>query len=194
MNNSGFFKEVLWNLSSYYSATTSEFHFQIFSKSAWVIIYDGACIPKCFYEVVHLENLLLQSPIISLYIKKILLQIMSNYSNTYIFRCFFNLLIVIVKCDIIRAELGLSGRDNTHNDNNTTNEFLWLLWFWDGQSPFRILVSIGTLLHCTLPSISFISSFLGHAKKSILFRQLWWPLPRMTMFHWQQSGYGRMRS
>lgn len=87
MDNSGFFKEVLWNLSSYYSATTSKFHFQVFSKSAWIIIDNSACIPKCFYKVVHLENLLLQSPVISLDIKKILLQIISDYSNSCIFRC-----------------------------------------------------------------------------------------------------------
>lgn len=62
---------------------------------------------------------------------------------------------------------------------------------WDGQPAFRILVSMCLLLHCIIPTDQFASISPGTCKNGILFRQLWWSLPRMTVSHWQQSGCGR---
>lgn len=59
---------------------------------------------------------------------------------------------------------------------------------WDGQLAFRIFLTICLLLHRTIPMNQFACISPGTCKNSILFRQLRWSLPRMTISYRQQSG------
>jgi hypothetical protein len=54
VDDSGFLQKVFRNLCSYYSSRSGKFHFQIFSKSAGIVIYSSACIAKGFDQIVHL--------------------------------------------------------------------------------------------------------------------------------------------
>lgn len=54
VNDTRFLQKVFRNLCPYNSSRRGKFHFQVFSKSAGIIIYNSAGIAKGFDQIVHL--------------------------------------------------------------------------------------------------------------------------------------------
>lgn len=64
--NSGFFKEIFRDSCPHHSSSWCKHHFQIFSKTAGIVIDGSACISKGFHQRVDLQNFLSQGLIICL--------------------------------------------------------------------------------------------------------------------------------
>lgn len=66
MNDAGFLQQVLKDLSSHHHSSTRELHLQILPKAAGVTVDGRAGISECIDEVVHKQDLLLESPVVCL--------------------------------------------------------------------------------------------------------------------------------
>lgn len=64
--NSGLFKEIFRDSRPHHSSSWRKHHFQIFSKTAGVVIDGGARISKGFHQRVDLQNFLSQGLIVGL--------------------------------------------------------------------------------------------------------------------------------
>lgn len=66
MNDTGFLQQVFVDLRSHHRSFTRELHLQIFPKAAGVVVDGRAGVSERFYEVVHEQDLLLESPVVCL--------------------------------------------------------------------------------------------------------------------------------